>query len=48
MPAEGISGLDMQDHPTEAFFGLGHSKLSPSPEDWVFQTDAEILNTVKK
>lgn len=48
MPAEGISGLGTQDHPTEAYFGLCHSKLSPSPENWVFQTDAEILNTVKK
>lgn len=44
----GISGLDKWGHPTQPFFGLGDSKLSLSPENWVFQTDAEILNTAKK
>lgn len=29
----GISGLDKQGHPTKPFFGLGHSKLSLSPEN---------------
>ena len=44
----GISGLDKQNHPTEAFFGLSCYKLSLSAASCVFQTDAEIPNTAKK
>lgn len=44
----GSFGLDKRGHPTEPFFGLGHSKLSLFPGKWVFQIDAEILNYSKK
>lgn len=43
-----ISGLDKQNHPAEAFSGLSCYKLSLSAESRVFQTDAEMLNAVKK